>query len=254
LAAGNDMNCEDYKQIIGADPDAKPEGAAEHIAACVDCRQFTAEMVALNARMAKALKINVPPRPALDLPPIDGSPDNERHSNVVGLHARKPQSISTPTWLAIAASFAVAAFIGLQFFAGNVDDGLNLADEVLAHVDHEPQALVVTNVAVSEDSLSRVVNPTVGTLSAGLGLVSYARTCIINGKPVPHLVIQGENGPVTVLLMPEEMIDGPLQVDGESVNGVILPVGNGSIAIIGEDSENLEEVQQQVLDSVEFTI
>ena len=54
--------------------------------------------------------------------------------------------------------------------------------------------------------------------------------------------------------MPEEMVDGPLQVDGESVHGVIIPVGNGSIAIIGEDNENLEEVERQVLDSVEFTI
>ena len=63
-----------------------------------------------------------------------------------------------------------------------MDNGLNLADEVLAHVDHEPQALRATNVAVSEDSLARVVNPTVGTLDAGIGLVSYARTCIINGK------------------------------------------------------------------------
>ena len=85
------MNCEDYKQIIGAEPDANPVGAAEHIADCADCRQFTAEMRALNARLATAMAINVPPRPALDLPPIEGDEQTEaqRHNNVVGLHAKK---------------------------------------------------------------------------------------------------------------------------------------------------------------------
>jgi len=84
-------------------------------------------------------------------------------------------------------------------------------------------------------------------------LITYAQTCVINGHEVPHLVIQGERGPVTILLMPEEMISGPQQLQGVNIDGVILPVGGGSIAIIGESDESLEKIQQQVLKSATWT-
>jgi hypothetical protein len=66
-------------------------------------------------------------------------------------------------------------------------------------------------------------------------------------------VIQGEHGPVTILLMPEEMVDGPQSLSGDNVNGVILPVGNGSIAILGDSEESLEKIEAQVLKSVSWS-
>jgi hypothetical protein len=77
---------------------------------------------------------------------------------------------------------------------------------------------------------------------------------VINGRTIPHLVIQGEKGPITLLLMPDEMVDGASTFMGEGVDGIILPVGNGSIAIIGEREENLAEIEQKVMDSVEWSI
>ena len=44
-------------------------------------------------------------------------------------------------------------------------------------------------------------------------------------------------------------------IDGESINGVILPVGDGSIAIIGERDENLERTSKnESVDSVTWSI
>ena len=85
------------------------------------------------------------------------------------------------------------------------------------------------------------------------GLITYAQTCVINGKKVPHLVIQGKNGPVTVLLMPDETVETAVEIEGESINGVILPVGNGSIAIIGEEEESLDLIQESVMHSVTWS-
>jgi hypothetical protein len=85
------------------------------------------------------------------------------------------------------------------------------------------------------------------------GLITYAQSCEIGGREVPHLVIQGERGPVTILLMPEEMVDSPQSLMGDNVNGVILPVGDGSIAIIGESDERLERIEAQVLKSVSWS-
>ena len=93
---------------------------------------------------------------------------------------------------------------------------------------------------------------TLASLDHSAGLITYAQTCVVNGRKVPHLVIQGERGPVTILLMPEEMVSGPESVSGQSVQGVIIPLGNGSIAIFGEREEALERIERKVLESVSW--
>jgi hypothetical protein len=93
-----------------------------------------------------------------------------------------------------------------------------------------------------------------GTLNTRIGLVSYAQSCIINGKTIPHLVVQGKNGPVTILLMPEEMVSMPVPVHGESIDGIILPLGDGSVAIVGERGFDLEDIKERVTNSVEWSI
>ena len=247
-ASGNIMNCEDYREAITADPSESFEGGAGHAAACETCSAYRAEMRALDETIAKALAIDVPELKIPDLPPI-GEDDN-----VVNLPFKKPSRISTPAWLGIAASFAIAAIIGVQFTGnGSAGDQL-LAAEVLAHLDHEPWALEVTDVSVSDAQFRRVVNAEIGTMDRDVGLVSYAQSCIINGRTIPHLVIQGKDGPVTLLLMPDEMVSSAVELSGESVNGVILPHGDGSIAIIAEREEGIQEIEQRVVDSVEWSI
>jgi hypothetical protein len=142
----------------------------------------------------------------------------------------------------------------VQFVGNSPESDRLLAEIVLAHLDHEPWALKVTDVAVSDERFARVVNPSVRTMDRDIGLVSYAQSCIINGRTIPHLVIQGEKGPITLLLMPDEMVHGAVSLSGESVNGVILPHGDGSIAIIGERDERIEELERRVVDSVEWSI
>jgi len=248
-ASGKIMNCEDYREAIAAEPSESFEGGAEHVAACASCSAYRAEMRALNDTIARALAIEVPELKLPDLPPI-----GEEDENVVNMPFRRVSRITTPAWIGIAASFALAAVIGVQLIGnGAVHDQL-LAEQVLAHLDHEPWALKVTDVAVSDKQFNRVVNPAIGTMDRNVGLVSYAQTCIINGMNIPHLVIQGEKGPITLLLMPNEMVSSPVILSGESVNGVIFPVGDGSIAIIGERDERIEELKQRVMDSVEWSI
>ncbi len=241
-ASGKNMNCEDYKEAVAADPSATFEGA-EHAVTCDACAAFKAEMQTLDAHVAKALAIDTPAPKIPDLPPIEDD-------NVVNLTFKGKGR--APAWIALAASFALAAIIGIQLVCSG--PALSLADEILAHIDHEPGALRVTDVSVSDDTLGNVVDSSVGTLDRNVGLITYAKSCPINGKSVPHLVIQGEKGPVTLLLMPEEKVDGPSTIMGEGVNGVILPVGSGSIAIIGERDEDIGEIEQRVVDSVEWSI
>lgn len=233
------MNCADYEQAISAQPDGEFAGGPEHVAGCDACRALRDEARAFDERIRAALAV---PVPELSLPELP-------EASVTTLEPRR--RLTTPAWFGLAAAAAMVAYIGLLFVQPDTS-GLTLAEQVVAHMDHEPESRVVTTVAVPERTLDAVVSNEVAELEPGIGLISYARSCPINGKLIPHLVIQGEHGPVTVLLLPDEPLDGPVPIEGEAIHGVILPLGDGSIAIIGEREHELERIEQRVLDSVRW--
>ena len=234
------MNCDDYKQALAADPHF--DGGAEHVAACAKCQAVRDQLLAFDERLAAAMQLAVPELKIPELPDVDTT-------NVATLVPKSP--LTKPMWLALAATVLIAAFVGVRMTS--VDDFGTIEEQVLAHLDHEPYATRVTDVAVSAERLARIVPTNVATMNANVGLITYAQGCSINGNSVPHLVIQGERGPVTILLMPEESVAEARNIDGNGIQGVILPVGNGSIAIIGERDEPLEALTQNVLDSVAWS-
>ncbi len=235
------MNCEEYREAIGADPSFG--GGEAHVSACDDCLAYRDEMRVLDQTIGRALAIRVPELHTPDLPEVDTT-------GVVSLAERR--RFSAPAWMAIAATLVLAAFVGIRMYGSNVTYP-SLADEIVAHLDHEPYALRVTDQPVDDGRLAKVVPANIAQMNHDAGLITYARTCVISGKKIPHLVIQGERGPVTILLLPDEAIDDTVQIEGESINGVILPVGGGSVAIIGERNEELGTIQQNVVNSVTWS-
>ncbi len=232
------MNCEEYRQALGADPAFS--GGDEHLAGCDDCRDFTRRMKALNVDIARALQIDVP---ALDMPDLDRA----GAGSVTSLPARTRSH--KPLWFALAATVVLAASIAVRM-SGVFQSYETLGEEVLAHVDHEPAALRADNAPVSDDRLQTVVPPDTAVFDRATALITYANPCKINGKPTPHLVIQGQYGPVTVLLMPQERVARETTVAGGNLQGVIVPVGDGSVAIVGDRREPLDPIRQNVMNSI----
>jgi len=233
--------CEEYREAIAAEPSF--DGGAGHLSSCASCQAFRDEMLALDEQIGRVLAISVP---EFDMPEL-GDIDT---ANVTALPQRR---FGAPAWLAAAASVTLAAFIGFQMLGGGVSNSV-LAEQIIAHIDHEPFSFRETANPVSEQRLERVIPANVAVLDHSAGLITYAQSCIINGHEVPHLVLQGERGPITILLMPEEKVSAAQSIIGESVNGVILPVGNGSIAIIGEKGESLERIEEKITNSVTWDI
>ena len=129
-ASGKNMNGEEYKEAIAADPSGSFEGA-DHAAACESCAAFMAEMQAFDAKIAQALAIDVPELAMPELEPVEDD-------NVVNLPFSRNRK--TWEWMSIAAGFALAAIIGVQMFGTPIDSGLSLEEEILAHLEHEPFA------------------------------------------------------------------------------------------------------------------
>jgi hypothetical protein len=199
-------------------------------------------MRALDERIARALAIDVPALRMPELPPVEAG---ERGVlSFAGARSRRASPlVSLPLLAAIAAGLAVVAVLTTGLPGGGVDRQA-LADQVIAHMDHEQESRQVTSIRVSAETLGNVVNPEVSAMDPNIGLITYAMSCVINGNTVPHLVIQGRAGPVTLILLPDETIDASVPLSGDNVHGVILPVGSGSIAIIGQREDQQDEIDE----------
>ena len=235
------MNHEEYEKLVLADPHTEEGG--EHLASSPESQQFRQEVIDLDRQIERALSISVPELKMPELPDIDTS-------NVASIAPKR--RLTAPAWLAVAATVTIAAFIGFRLDGPDLSDA-TLAEQILDHLDHEKGSMVVSDRPVSDARLARVVPARIANMDHSAGLITYAQSCKINGVEVPHLVIQGERGPVTILLMPGQAVDGPEAIEGDAINGVILPVGDGSIAIIGEEGERLDLIEDKVKNSVTWT-
>jgi hypothetical protein len=212
-------------------------------------------MRALDERIALALAIEVPELKLPELPPIEAD-SGSRTGATLSARWRGSRFRSPPLWAGLAAAVVVAAVL-VTGFPERERGGQDLVDQIVAHMDHEEASRRVTSVPVATPALDRVVRPRVSAMDRDIGLITYAMSCVINGRTVPHLVIQGRSGPVTLILLADETIDAPIPLSGDNVHGVLLPVGSGSIAVIGQREDQLDEIGRigrKLAESVEWNI
>jgi Protein of unknown function (DUF3379) len=110
-------------------------------------------------------------------------------------------------------------------------------------------------VPVPDPELNAVLRESKIRLASSAGPVSYANSCYFRGHDVPHLVVQTESGPVTVMVLVHEAVSRPMQFDELGFRGTIVPIpGHGSIAVLmrgpNSDAAELARVVARVRDGI----
>jgi hypothetical protein len=240
------IDCAHYRRSILADPHDPDAQLREHRETCHDCNLYSERLLRFESRLERALRVPLASGAALS------------SGQVVPLRARSPRTARRRGTLAMAASVLLAAVVagGLWLTA----PGPSLAADVVTHMREEPQAWRRTDVPVQSAKLAEVLRDSHLRLAAGAGagIVSYANSCEFRGHQVPHLVMQTDAGPVTVMVLVHEHVSKPAQFDEQGYRGVIVPVaGHGSLAVLtrgaATDLKSIEDIAHRVLDSIVWT-
>lgn len=258
----SNMTREEFEQAVLAEPFTDCPDCAAYAREHSDGMQFLERVQRLDAQLRDVMQVAVPASlsaPIPDMAALQAATDATATDNVVSMASKRRKSrVVAPAWALAACVALVAVFVVRQQDAGLAPGGVDteaLTAEVIEHLGPEISSMRLVSTEVSASKLESVLAPAGATMDQAPGVVSYAKSCLINGKLVPHLVVQGEAGPVTVLLMPGEAIDGPVSIMRDGFEGVILPVGDGgSIAIIGRDKASVEAVQRDTQSAVSFSI
>lgn len=221
--------------MVGADPAHLEAEARAHAGSCAACAEYLRQTLALDARILAALRVPVPAVPTGETRPGAG---------------RIPP-VDRRRWLALAASVVGGAVIGSLLWIGGPRD--SLAVDLVEHLNHEPEAMVLTQAPGDPAQLGAVLERGGIRLRPGIGMVSFANSCSFRGRTVPHLVVQTERGPVTVMVLRWESVASPVRFAEQGYSGTIVPAGPGSIAVIGAGDVDLAQVTMLVRESVEWT-
>lgn len=88
------------------------------------------------------------------------------------------------------------------------------------------------------------------TLRGDLGEVRYAENCSIGRTRGAHLVLAGQRGPVTVLVLPDRPVPARQTLHAAGFDGMIIPAARGSVTIVGMPGEALPAFEQRLREAV----
>lgn len=214
--------CRHARIAIGGEPHALSPEVSAHLATCAACRQFHAETVSLDGRVRAALELPLTKFRKAAPPP-----------------ARR---------FALAASVALAMIVGGGFWMLWPQPAL--AGDVLDHIRHEGGSWAARDV-LSASELADVLQQAGVQFDTSMPVV-YAMACSFHGRRVPHLVVQTANGPMTVMLLAHEKVGSRQEFSADGYHGVLLPAGEGSVAVLMQNGEVPDAVATQMVSGVRW--
>ena len=150
----------------------------------------------------------------------------------------------------LAASMVLCIAIGAAIWLSSTRS--SFAEDVIAHSQHEPASLVHTLDVVPEAELSALLEREGLRLRAGVMRVSYAQPCRFHGAFAPHLVVQTDHGPVTVLILPHERTRTTIErIHTSGFDGIIVPAARGVLVAVGRGAA-VEIVAQTALHALQY--
>lgn len=233
------MNCLDFRRLIGAEPNSQYPQALQHATTCLACADFAQRTRALDRKILQALQLPVP--------------ETFRHQAVFDesvaqedgdAQGKKRTGVNKHRWLALAASLLIG--VGIAAAMWLLFPRASLASDLVAHMSHEPQAWLTTDRIVASEELKTVLERSDVNADMSALQVSYAQTCWLHGRFVPHLVVQDDQGPLTVILLPKESVKQEQRFSESEYSGVILPVGQGSVAVLIQGVQDQSRINTAV--------
>ncbi len=229
------MNCLELRRIYDTDPDCQDSHFLAHARECDECAAFVRRGARFERRLHAAMSVRTPENLASKI--------LVKQVFQLERQIERPRVGRVMRWL-LAASVVLAICVGAVLI-----DQLrapSLGHAVMALVD-EAQHALVPRTPVSLEEIRATLKPVGIDLDDKPGVVTFVSPCVVRGKLAGHMVMQGETAPISILLMPNQSVPDRLTVERSDLKGVLIPMQQGTIAILGAPEEALTGIEIKVL-------
>lgn len=242
------MNMNDIIERLWADPDDASDELSAALAANPQLRAEQQAARAFNAKLKSGLQaVNADAALRQRLLQL---PDLEANMVVADVSVAPPVMASNDSvWrraLPVAACLLIILGLVLYF---RPDLNLELEKELFAHVYAEEflfsnQANQIPLPEVNA-RMDEVVGAHLLTTADTKNLkVTFAKDCWIAKVKAMHMIIKGKTGPVTMIMMPSSVASSEFNIADERLRGVVTPTSGGTLVVIGNKQEPIEEYRK----------
>ncbi|PKH04110.1 DUF3379 domain-containing protein [Psychromonas sp. MB-3u-54] len=157
--------------------------------------------------------------------------------------------------LAIAASVAFIIGISLPLLNNLNNVTQDIGTVALQHMQQEYSFTEKVNEQANLSTVNAKLASYGGLAKDDLGDVLYVNHCRFDGKPGLHMIIQGEQGRITVFVVPDDggLINSP-DFHNQHLKGLTEKLGKVSLVIVGETDEPLEKIQLKLKENIQWQI
>lgn len=229
------MNFSEFKKLIGADPGNRDP---EILRARQSAPEF--EAAALDAEVfEKKLQAAVRIEPPADL------------LNQVQAIGRTPVRRRNWISLAVAASLLVAVSAGGLYYR-HTHYWNSVESYVARHYAHDGTTVIGrASVKMSDGDVEKVLARLDATADKTLsGRIMYIKFCPTPDGRGAHMVVSTDQGPMTVIYMPEIQVSEGEIVRFDQMHATLVNLEQGSAAIIGKQSQKVDGLVAMVRGSL----
>jgi len=217
--------------------------------------RFVADLRALDKRVGDVVnKTRVP----ADLA------DRLKHLAAIDVTAAPNTSATvkrvTPRYMALAASLVVAVGLTLSLLpsSGPNAQDMEFHDRMLSHIYmEEPRFEADSN--TSWRQVSEIIESNGGHFKEDDRTralrIKFVKNCgLSTDEDAAHIVLEGSKGAVQVLLVKGSAVSSTFQLKDQRFAGRVMPLGTGTLVIVGEKDEPLDGVQNLITENFEWDI
>ena len=229
------MNFSEFKKLIGADPRNRDAAVVQARELNPEFEGAATEAGVFEDKLEAALNIQ-PPADLLD-----------EIKNIPRQAARRRNWVP----LAMAATLVVAVgAAGLAWQQTRHWD--NVGDYLADHYSHDGAKLVAKAMEpVEKADIQRILARfNVSATEQLASRIQFIKFCPTPDGRGAHMVINTEQGLMTLILMPHTDVSNGEIVEFENMHALLVELGPGSAAIIGEQGQPVENLQAMVRQSL----
>ena len=229
------MNFSEFKKLITADPRNRDPETLRARQSAPEFEAAAAEAEAFHEKLESAVQIQ-PPADLLD-----------------EIKAISQQPVRQKSWipLALAASFLV--FLGAAGLVWKQSHQWESVEAYVAdHYSHDGGSVIAkAGENFSEKDISKILARLDATADEQLaGRIKFIKYCPTPDGRGAHMVVSTDQGPMTIILMPKTQVTDGEMVEFDQMHALLVNLDHGSAAIIGEQSQNVENLVTMVRGSL----
>lgn len=230
----------EFRRTMYADPNCSDEALLSAMADDPNKQAFRKELQQLDQKLKSASQVEVP--------------SDLVHKLIMRqtMLTHKTQKTRNRVQLGLAAS--IAFVMGISFTLWQQSNFLDLSKQAIAHVYQEGNYALGSQENFTLEQVNAKLASFGGTLTEEIGRIYYANFCDFENVRSLHMVVQGENGKMTVFVIPHnDAHNAESFATGQGYQSQAINLNRASIVVVGEEGTNIQKMEEQLKRKIHFS-